>query len=203
MFGNGPVDVVINTQSIAAVLNPIFGVANTPVTVGILGNGTSVMIYEDIFGQSSYTMEISTAFDADMVSDDRPLLIGKIEGNKDEITYEVDIVVDIDNRKYELWKIQSNKMYLESVKRGRLMQTFELGTEIKDEFELVENPTEFYKTTRTVVFRKYGASTINLKINIAKGYRFSKNEVNTKRLVEREIDRAILDTYALYELEFE
>ena len=203
MFGSGTADVLVTSSSVAAVLNPIFGVSSTIVSIGVVGAGTSVMVYEDIFGHSSYTIEISTLFDADMVSDDRPLLIDNIEGNKDAITYEIDIVVDIDKRQYEIWKIQSNKQYLESVKRGKMAQTFELGTEVKDEFELIENPTEFYKTTRRVVFRKYGSSTINLQINISKGYRFIKNEVNTKRLVEREIDRAILDTYALYELEFE
>lgn len=203
IFGSGDVDVVILVTGGAAVLNTIFAASATPVAITVLGVGTSALIFDDIHGVSFVSISVETGIEGDMVSDDRPLRIPQIESNKDSITYSIEIAVDLDKREYEVWKIESNKSYLEVIKRNKLKTTFELGTEIKDSFTLVEEPSEFYNTSRSVVVRRYGVSTIELQINIDKGYRFIKNEVNIKRLVEREVDRAILDTYALYELEFE
>lgn len=203
IFGEASPFVYFSTASTAAILYPIYSSSSIVVPLSVSSSGTNIMVYEDILAQSSLLIDINTSAESDLIEKDRTYLIDKLVSNKDEITYEVDIVVDIDNEDYEIWKVHSSKSFLESVKRGKMKKTFKIGTEIKDEIVLTETPNQFYKTVRKTTLRKYGASEINLKINISTGYRFIRNEVNVKRLIEREVDRAIFDTYALYELEFE
>lgn len=203
IFGESTPTVYFSTSSAAAILYPIYSSSSIVVPISVLSSGTNIMVYEDILAQSSLLVDINTGAESDLIEKDKSYLIDKLVSNKDEITYEADIVVDIENEDYEIWKIRSSKSFLESVKRGKMKKTFKIGTEIKDEIVLTETPNQFYKTVRKTTLRKYGASEINLKINISTGYRFIRNEVNVKRLIEREVDRAIFDTYALYELEFE
>ena len=78
----------------------------------------------------------------------------------------------------------------------------DLGWKVKDEFSWSEDLDD-YKVYRDTVLRKYGASLLVVRIVISDRYQFIKNPVNVTLTIDREVDRALLDTYGLYRLEFE
>lgn len=186
------------------IVNPIYGEANNTIAVSSVGDGTSQYIYVDIIGQGSSLIDVFTHTDGEVVSNTRDVfLIDQITSDYSGVSFEVYMLVDIDKKSYEIHSIKTNKSYLQDFRRFKWTKTMELGTVIKDEFSLTEEPSESYKTERHTTVRKYGASEIVLTINITDTYRFIKNEVNIAKLIDREVTRALLDTYALYELEFE
>lgn len=205
IIGNESTTLVgVSSSGSGKLLNPIFSESSTIVQLLTSGNGTSIFIYEDILGDSNITIDIFAEFGGEKTGDEEKEYIIEDEFSSGEsINFVAHIIVDVDNRDYEIRNIKTNRIFLENFRRDRWLSQIEIGSVIKDEFVNLETVEENYKISRHTTLRKYGASEVLVEINISDKYRFIKNDINIKRLIDREFDRALLDTYALYELEFE
>lgn len=175
--------------------------------VQVLTSGTAVnsgYMFEEIFGRSEETfVEILSDSFADIPQKiEQDLLIPAIFEPELAIRIKIDFVVDIENQVYEIRNVETNREYLELYGYEFWRKELVLGDSIKDLFRAEEPYTDYYVEKDSTI-RKYGSSELSLYIEIYNTYKFVKNPVNIYTLIDKEVDRFILDTYALYEFEYE
>ena len=173
-------------------------------SVGTSGTGTKDQTVEETLGHGKEIflelISIAEIEKTDFFS--QPLLLPEIFETREKIQFKVDMVVDIEKLDYEIRDIETNKEYLEFYRYDKWRDTFEVGSYVKDTIDINEQFDD-YITERKTTIRKYGCSEVTLYIEIESTYEFIRNPVNIKKLIGKEIDRAILDSYALYQFEYE
>lgn len=181
---------------------PIYGESKTHLTINGVGELSTSYTPIILHGESEYTLDLVTNGDIQATNKQVVFLIDEYEIDRGVVRFEIDMVVDIDNQKYEIRKVNTNKEFLKLYRNKKWYSELEIGSDIKEEIEITKtdlNIESFRKTT----LRRYGCSEITLQINIYEGYSYIRNKKNIEDTINKEVDRALLDAYALYELEYE
>lgn len=200
MFASSAVGVSVATTGTAQFVYPISGLSQQ--TISILSTGTGSTLAEIIEGDSNQSIDVETTGTSYLDSINKEYLIKPFVLPTGPVRFTAKMVVDVDNKKYEIRDIKTNRTYLEKFNYDKWTNKLEIGSVIKDYIE-TNYEEENISSNRNITLRKYGCSELVIDIVIDYNYQFIKNQINIIKTITREFDRALLDTYSLYELEFE
>lgn len=205
MFGDSDRTLSIYADGIASWVLPISGISGlVELTIESEGEGTQEIIYADIFGEGSCDITLETKTEDPEEAVKKKLKIERMDWNWEPIYISINMVVDTDNDVYEIRNVTTNRDYLKRYRYEKWYSNLEIGSTIRDEFEYIDSyDGDTYHIERYITSRKYGCSEVVVNIKIDHDYPFIKNRNNIIESINRDVDRAILDTYSLYELEFE
>lgn len=203
IFGESETNILVRAVGQGQFLGTIYAFSELVVGLDAQGKAITQKVFDDLEGDSIvevglYSEGIGEIPQFQSKSFDIPIM----DLYDQEVVIEITMHVDIDNEIYEIRKVETNTEYLKDYRYGMWKTRLDLGWKVKDEFSWSEDLDD-YKVYRDTVLRKYGASLLVVRIVISDRYQFIKNPVNVTLTIDREVDRALLDTYGLYRLEFE
>lgn len=185
--------------------NNIFNtLGNVTININARGTGTKDSTVVETFGEGKEIF-IELESRSELYINryvQQELLMPPLFETREKVQIKIDMVVDIENQLYEIRNIKTNKPYLEFYRYEKWKKQLEIGSYEKDIINIDET-FEHYFTERQTIVKKYGCSEMSLYIEISSDFKFIRNPVNIKKLVDKEVERALLDSYALYEFEFE